>query len=204
MKPLHKALVFLLLNHVPFTAMRMGLSLYALHLGAAPATVGMMVALYSVVPMLGSVPLGRLMDRRGMRKPLMMAIVLVIASVLITALSTSIHPLFAVTLLIWAMVVIQRFQARRRAAEEALRAVGFEVLEAFGAQYLAVEKDLGLDRDKVNVNGGAIGLGHPLGATGAMILGTALDELERRGLSTALVTLCVGAGMGTATVIERL
>ena len=102
MKPLHKALVFLLLNHVPFTAMRMGLSLYALHLGAAPATVGMMVALYSVVPMLGSVPLGRLMDRRGMRKPLMVAIVLVIASVLITATSTSIHPLFAVTLLMGA------------------------------------------------------------------------------------------------------
>jgi acetyl-CoA C-acetyltransferase len=54
------------------------------------------------------------------------------------------------------------------------------------------------------VNGGAIAMGHPLGATGAMILGTVLDELERRGLSTALVTLCVGAGMGTATIIERV
>ena len=60
------------------------------------------------------------------------------------------------------------------------------------------------DMDKVNVNGGAIALGHPLGATGAMILGTVLDELERRDLSTALVTLCIGAGMGTATIIERV
>jgi acetyl-CoA C-acetyltransferase len=63
---------------------------------------------------------------------------------------------------------------------------------------------LELDPDKVNVNGGAIAMGHPLGATGAMILGTVLDELERRDLSTALVTLCIGAGMGTATIIERV
>ena len=61
-----------------------------------------------------------------------------------------------------------------------------------------------IDPDKVNVNGGAIAMGHPLGATGAMILGTVLDELERRDLSTALVTLCIGAGMGTATIIERV
>ena len=61
-----------------------------------------------------------------------------------------------------------------------------------------------LDPAKVNVNGGAIAMGHPLGATGAMILGTVLDELERRDLSTALVTLCIGAGMGTATIIERV
>jgi acetyl-CoA C-acetyltransferase len=61
-----------------------------------------------------------------------------------------------------------------------------------------------LPSDRVNVNGGAIAMGHPLGATGAMILGTVLDELERRDLRTALVTLCVGAGMGTATVIERV
>ena len=61
-----------------------------------------------------------------------------------------------------------------------------------------------LDPAKVNVNGGAIAMGHPLGATGAMILGTALDELERTGKSTALVTLCIGAGMGTATIIERV
>ncbi|MCS6946655.1 MAG: acetyl-CoA C-acyltransferase, partial [Steroidobacteraceae bacterium] len=62
--------------------------------------------------------------------------------------------------------------------------------------------DLPLER--VNVNGGAIAMGHPLGATGAMLLGIALDELERRDLTTALITLCVGAGMGTATVIERV
>jgi acetyl-CoA C-acetyltransferase len=58
--------------------------------------------------------------------------------------------------------------------------------------------------DKINVNGGAIAMGHPLGATGAMILGTVLDELERRNLGTALVTLCIGVGMGTATIIERV
>jgi acetyl-CoA C-acetyltransferase len=61
-----------------------------------------------------------------------------------------------------------------------------------------------LDDAKMNVNGGAIAMGHPLGATGAMILGTVLDELERRDLSTALITLCIGAGMGTATIIERV
>jgi acetyl-CoA C-acetyltransferase len=63
---------------------------------------------------------------------------------------------------------------------------------------------LDIDHDKINVNGGAIAMGHPLGATGAMILGTVLDELERRDLSTALVTLCIGVGMGTATIIERV
>jgi acetyl-CoA C-acetyltransferase len=61
-----------------------------------------------------------------------------------------------------------------------------------------------LDHAKMNVNGGAIAMGHPLGATGAIILGTVLDELERRDLSTALITLCIGAGMGTATIIERV
>jgi acetyl-CoA C-acetyltransferase len=66
------------------------------------------------------------------------------------------------------------------------------------------QRDLELTPGNVNVNGGAIALGHPLGATGAVILGMALDELERRDLSTALVTLCVGAGMGTATIIERV
>ena len=60
-----------------------------------------------------------------------------------------------------------------------------------------------IPHDKINVNGGAIAMGHPLGATGAMIFGTVLDELERRDLNTALVTLCIGAGMGTATIIER-
>jgi acetyl-CoA C-acetyltransferase len=65
-------------------------------------------------------------------------------------------------------------------------------------------RDMELSPDIVNVNGGAIALGHPLGATGAIVLNIALDELERRNLSTALVTLCVGAGMGTATIIERV
>jgi acetyl-CoA C-acetyltransferase len=63
---------------------------------------------------------------------------------------------------------------------------------------------LDIPHDKINVNGGAIAMGHPLGATGAMILGTLLDELERTGKSTGLATLCVGAGMGTATIIERI
>jgi len=79
-----------------------------------------------------------------------------------------------------------------------------ELNEAFAAQALAVIRELGLDPAKVNPQGGAIALGHPLGATGAMILGTVLDELERRKLSTALVTLCIGGGMGTATIIERV
>jgi acetyl-CoA C-acetyltransferase len=79
-----------------------------------------------------------------------------------------------------------------------------EVNEAFSAVVLRFVQAFELDMGKVNVNGGAIAMGHPLGATGAMILGTALDELERRGLGTALVTLCIGAGMGTATIIERV
>jgi acetyl-CoA C-acetyltransferase len=80
----------------------------------------------------------------------------------------------------------------------------FELNEAFASVVLRFMKVLGISHDKTNVNGGAIAMGHPLGATGAMILGTVLDELERRNLSTALVTLCVGAGMGTATIIERV
>jgi acetyl-CoA C-acetyltransferase len=79
----------------------------------------------------------------------------------------------------------------------------FEINEAFAAVVLKYVRDLGLDPDRVNVNGGAIALGHPLGATGAMLLGTALDELERRDLRRAVVTLCIGGGMGVATVIER-
>ena len=79
-----------------------------------------------------------------------------------------------------------------------------ELNEAFASQALAVIRALGLDESLVNVNGGAIALGHPLGATGAMILGTALDELERRDLSTALITLCAGGGMGIASIIERV
>ncbi|MFH6782320.1 MULTISPECIES: acetyl-CoA C-acetyltransferase [Methylobacterium] len=80
----------------------------------------------------------------------------------------------------------------------------FEVNEAFAAVVLRFLQAFEVDPAKVNVNGGAIALGHPLGATGAMILGTVLDELERTGKQTALVTLCIGAGMGTATIIERV
>ncbi|MFH8221991.1 acetyl-CoA C-acetyltransferase [Streptomyces sp. NPDC018057] len=80
----------------------------------------------------------------------------------------------------------------------------FELNEAFAAVVMKWQRDLGIPDEKVNVNGGAIALGHPLGATGAMILGTLLDELERTGGRRGLATLCVGAGMGIATVIERL
>ncbi|CAA2099680.1 Putative acyltransferase [Methylobacterium bullatum] len=80
----------------------------------------------------------------------------------------------------------------------------FEVNEAFAAVVLRFCQAFGLNPSEVNVNGGAIAMGHPLGATGAMILGTVLDELERTGKERALVTLCIGAGMGTATIIERV
>ena len=80
----------------------------------------------------------------------------------------------------------------------------FELNEAFASVVLRFMQHFEVSHDIMNVNGGAIAMGHPLGATGAMILGTVLDELERRDLNTALVTLCIGAGMGTATVIERL
>jgi acetyl-CoA C-acetyltransferase len=80
----------------------------------------------------------------------------------------------------------------------------FEINEAFASVVLRFMRELKLTPDKVNVNGGAIAMGHPLGATGAMLLGTVLDELERRNLGTALITLCIGAGMGTATIIERV
>lgn len=98
------------------------------------------------------------------------------------------------------------------AAEKALKIAGmtpsdidlWELNEAFASVVLRFMQALNIPHDKINVNGGAIALGHPLGATGAMILGTMVDELERTGKSTALVTLCVGAGMGTATIIERV
>ncbi|MEX2126314.1 MAG: acetyl-CoA C-acetyltransferase [Woeseia sp.] len=80
----------------------------------------------------------------------------------------------------------------------------FELNEAFASVVLLFMERLGIEHDRINVNGGAIALGHPLGATGAMIFGTVLDELERRSLGTALVNLCVGGGMGTATIIERV
>ena len=79
-----------------------------------------------------------------------------------------------------------------------------EVNEAFASVVLRFMQAFDLDNAKINVNGGAIALGHPLGATGAMILGTAIDEMERRNVNTALVTLCIGIGMGTATIVERV
>ena len=80
----------------------------------------------------------------------------------------------------------------------------WELNEAFASVVLRYMQALNISHDKINVNGGAIAMGHPLGATGAMILGTVLDELERRDKETALVTLCIGVGMGTATIIERV
>jgi acetyl-CoA acetyltransferase len=98
--------------------------------------------------------------------------------------------------------------ASRKALAKAGMQVGdidlFEVNEAFASVVLRFINEMGVPHDKVNVNGGAIALGHPLGATGAMILGSVLDELERRGLRTALITLCAAAGMATATIIERV
>ncbi|MCO5233446.1 MAG: acetyl-CoA C-acetyltransferase [Chitinophagales bacterium] len=79
-----------------------------------------------------------------------------------------------------------------------------EMNEAFASAVLKLQRDINCPDEKLNVNGGAIALGHPLGATGAMILGTALDELERTGKATALITLCVGGGMGVTTIIERV
>lgn len=80
----------------------------------------------------------------------------------------------------------------------------WEINEAFASIPMNTAADLNVDLDKVNVNGGAIAMGHPLGATGAMLLTTVLDELERRDLNTAMITLCVGGGMGIATIIERV
>jgi acetyl-CoA C-acetyltransferase len=98
--------------------------------------------------------------------------------------------------------------ASRKALEKAGLTVDdldlVEINEAFAAVVLRFVKDMGLDIDKVNVNGGAIAMGHPLGATGAMILGTLIDELERQDMRYGLATLCVGGGMGIATLIERV
>ncbi len=98
------------------------------------------------------------------------------------------------------------------AAERALEKAGmkagdldlWELNEAFASVVLRFMDVLKVPHDKINVNGGAIAMGHPLGATGAMVLGILLDEMERRGAGTGLVTLCIGAGMGTATIIERV
>ena len=98
------------------------------------------------------------------------------------------------------------------ATEKALKRAGmsvkdidlYELNEAFAAVVVHYMSLLAIPHDRMNVNGGSIAMGHPLGATGAMILGTLLDELERRNLSTGLATLCVGGGMGIATIIERV
>ena len=98
------------------------------------------------------------------------------------------------------------------AAERVLKKAGmtfsdidlFEVNEAFASVVLKFLKDTGVDPQKVNVNGGAMALGHPIGATGAMLIGTLIDEMEHRDLSTGLVTMCTGGGRGTATIIERI
>ena len=95
-------------------------------------------------------------------------------------------------------------KALARAGMQASDIDMWELNEAFSSVVLTFMEELTIPHDRINVNGGAIAMGHPLGATGAMILGTVLDELERRNLSTGLVTLCVGAGMGTATIIERV
>jgi acetyl-CoA C-acetyltransferase len=96
----------------------------------------------------------------------------------------------------------------RRALEKAGMDKGdidlFELNEAFASVVMLYMEQMDIPHEQINVNGGAIAMGHPIGATGAMILGIALDELERRGLGTALVNLCVGSGMGTATIVERL
>jgi acetyl-CoA C-acetyltransferase len=98
------------------------------------------------------------------------------------------------------------------ASEKALKAAGlaagdidlWEINEAFAAVVLQTVRRLGIDPERVNVNGGSIALGHPLGATGAILLGTVLDELERLDASTAVITMCIGGGQGVATVIERV
>ncbi len=98
--------------------------------------------------------------------------------------------------------------ATQRALKKAGMAIGdvdlFEINEAFAVVPLKVMRDLAIPRDKINVNGGAIALGHPLGATGGMLLGTLLDELERRNKTVGLATLCIGGGMGITTIIERV
>jgi acetyl-CoA C-acetyltransferase len=98
--------------------------------------------------------------------------------------------------------------ATRKALKRAGMAVGdidlFEVNEAFAAVPILYQRHFGIDPAKINVHGGAIALGHPLGATGAMLAGTALDALEAQDKSTALITLCIGGGMGIATILERV
>ena len=95
-------------------------------------------------------------------------------------------------------------KALKKAGMEASDIDLFEINEAFAVVPMRAMDDVGIPHDKVNVNGGAIALGHPLGATGCMLMGTVLDELERSGKGTGLVTLCIGGGMGIATIVERV
>ena len=98
------------------------------------------------------------------------------------------------------------------ACEKALKACGMslsdidliEINEAFASVVLHFIREMKADESKINVNGGAIAFGHPLGATGAMLLGTVLDELERQDKTTGMITLCIGGGMGISTIIERV
>ena len=98
--------------------------------------------------------------------------------------------------------------AARKALAQAGMGIGdidlYEVNEAFAVVPLKFIRDLGVDPERVNVNGGAIALGHPIGATGAMLVGTVLDELERRDLSVGMVTLCAAGGMAPALILERI
>jgi acetyl-CoA C-acetyltransferase len=98
--------------------------------------------------------------------------------------------------------------AARKALERAGLTLGdidlFEINEAFAVVAEKFIRDLNLDRDKVNVNGGAMALGHPIGATGSILIGTMLDELERRDLQRGLITMCAGGGMAPAIIIERV
>ena len=94
------------------------------------------------------------------------------------------------------------YKALKKAGLEVKDIDLFEINEAFAAVAMRFMKDMGIDQEITNVNGGAIAMGHPLGATGAMILGTLIDELERRELKRGLATLCVGGGMGIATIVE--
>ena len=107
-----------------------------------------------------------------------------------------------------ASLLTQPSRAIKKALEKTGQSVSdidlFELNEAFAAVGLASMRDLGITDEITNVNGGAIAIGHPLGATGAMILGTLIDELERRDLRRGLATLCVGGGMGIATIVERV
>ncbi len=122
-RPLHLALLFILLNHIPFTGMRLAVSLYAIHLGAAPGVVGAIVALFSVLPMVGSVHLGRLIDRKGMRLPMLVAAGVLGCANLLAALWPSVNTLFAVTALaggayITILIAGQQLVGRYGSAEE--------------------------------------------------------------------------------------